>query len=957
MKKNKTQIESVNHSFLLEESALSIITICAFSESLEALKKMFERAVPHGKMAFFILTHHRSGDIALSPQTLQPYTELTVVAVQDQQRVQADHIYVVPPDIKVILHHNQLLMVENTTHVSTSSSSDCFLYSVAQEYGKNAVCVILSGISHDGTAGLRVFKERGGLIIAETERAAHHDSLSKSAMYAGLVDYALLPENLNGFLLQYMAHLNDESVPIANSIPAELQKLFLLLKNQTGHDFSLYKPNTIFRRIQKRLDMLQIQTLTDYVYYLHHHPGEIAILFKELLINVTNFFRDPDAFELLKNELLNTVLIDKLTDTPIRVWVPGCSTGEEAYSIAILFLECMHTLNRRFHVQIFGTDIDMDAIEIARAGFFPLSIEKDVSPERLQAFFMKEGHSYKIQKDVRRMIIFAVQNVIKDPPFTRLDLLSCRNLLIYLKPQLQKKVLPLFHYSLRADGLLFLGPSESIGDSVDVFTTIDKRWKIYEKKTGVSIFNPKIDMSSNHHVQASLAMHSTEKIMNDMEPNLSNLSHLVKTILNKEYTPAFIIIDENGDIIYVYGSTSTFLELTPGEVRLHFVSMIRAELKSKIYTALREASAQHKEINLINLPFSKQDNIHYVNVKIKPFTEAEPPKRKLILIIIEESTSSEPSRSMDLSLAKTCDTENKISQLEHELGYTKGNLQTTVEELETSNEELKSSNEELQSTNEELHSLNEELTTVNSELENRIEQLSSANDDIKNLLDNTEIATVFLDKDLCIKRFTPKATDIINLIPTDIGRPVSHIVSNLKYEQLIEDSRTVLKTLEPHTAEAIDKNGHWYEIKIIPYRTVNNLIDGVIITFINIHARKQAEDKLKTLESDLSMIEAFNHTLLKITSHATILIDTHAKVILANDPFLKQFKIKNEDMMGRSIYKLNMAWDVPALKKIIEHIVTGESLAHVSKLAIAKGKIINVTAHKISTSTVLLILN
>jgi two-component system CheB/CheR fusion protein len=559
----------------------------------------------------------------------------------------------------------------------------------------------------------------------------------------------------------------------------------------------------------------------------------------------------------LKKELTERVLVHKSSSDNLRVWVPGCSTGEEVYTIAIIISECMSFLNIHPNVQIFGTDIDEEAIEIARSGIFPKSIQNEVTPERLDRFFIKEHDSYKINPDIRKMIIFALQNVIKDPPFTKLDLLSCRNLLIYLSSTLQKRVLPLFHYSLCQNALLLLGTSETISGSTAFFNIIDKKWKIFERNQVHSTFKSTRYIASEAKEIALINDKTMESTMPEIEPNLHNL---ITNILLKYYTPACVVIDEKGSIIYVYGRTSRFLEFAPGAARLQFLDMIPPDLKLKLQNLIRKAFTQQQELAFDNLELHGKDDAKYIHIKLRPLTETKLYNGKLLLIIFEEMMSPPSNQESSGKERK----HKKTAELEQELKYTKESLQTTIEELETSNEELKSSNEELQSANEELQStneeietskeelqsLNEELSTVNTELENRIDQLSRTNDDIKNLLDNTEIATIFLDKNLCIKRFTPKATELINLIPTDVGRPISHIVSNLRYETLVEDSRTVLKKLESITTVRLDKSDRWYLIRIIPYRTITNAIDGVVITFLDIDAQKQAEEQLKHLEKE-----------------------------------------------------------------------------------------------------------
>ena len=620
----------------------------------------------------------------------------------------------------------------------------------------------------------------------------------------------------------------------------------------------------------------------------------------------------------------------------------------------------MELLKLNLNVQIFGTDIDSDAVEIARSGFFPASIKSYMTPERLQRFFTVENGLYKINPEIRTMSIFALQNMIKDPPFIKLDLISCRNLLIYFSSELQKKILPLFHYSLNQNGLLLLGASETVGSSVDFFNVLEKKWKIYQRNKSCSSFQ---SARYIRFLTQQSEVKTTEAIMQEIEPNLSNI---IKGILLKYYTPSCVVIDKQGSIVYVYGHTGQFLEFSTGEARLLFLDMIRPELKAKLHIAIGKAFNQQKEITLNNLQLKANEEIKFIHVKIRPISETEHSKGKLLLIIFEEIITPIVKETLDGKGRG----HTKTIQLQQELKYTKENLQTTIEELETSNEELKSSNEELQSTieelqstneeietsKEELQSLNEEFSTVNTELENRIEQLSSANDDIKNLLDSTDIATIFLDKNLCIKRYTPKSTEIINLIATDVGRPISHIVSNLQYDKLVDDSRTVLKILKPIMTDSVDKSGHWYVIRIIPYRTLTNYIDGVVVTFINIHAQKQAENKLKLIEKERSIIDDMNSVLLDSIANAAIILDKNATVLAANHPFLNQFKIKYDELIGQPLFASTLTWDKHNLMNLIKKIEADHAVVENHRLKISSSMSVNITA-RIVSSVILLIVN
>jgi len=535
------------------------------------------------------------------------------------------------------------------------------------------------------------------------------------------------------------------------------------------------------------------------------------------------------------------------------------------------------------------------------------------------------------------MIIFSVQNIISNPPFSKLHLLSCRNLLIYLDTKLQNRVLSLFNFSLNNQGILFIGSSESIADSIELYQIIDKKWKIYQLKNNSTYHHQMgFDISST----AQLAkIHDTKRTKIMTQENEQHLDELIKKTVIENVSPACVIIDEEGDISYSYGQVSKFLEFTSGRFRLHFIDMIPSNLKSKIHLAINQAKSEKKEINLNRLELTKYDETKLVNIKIKPIANLVDAEKTLIFIMIEEVLRAEVSSTSN---------NNNILQVNNELVYSKNNLQVAIEELQ-------SSNEELQSTNEELQSLNEEVTTVNSELESRIEQLSSANDDIRNILDNTEIATIVLDKNLCIKRFTPKATEMVNLISSDIGRPIQHLVFNIQpYEKIVDDARSVLKTLEPISTDGVNRDGHWFSIRIIPYRSSSDVVNGIIIIFLDTHTQSQSSNKLKKLESDLDIMERFNDTLLNAISSSAILLDRQANIILANYHFLKQFNLKNENITGHSIDQLEIKWDILTLKKIIGEAQQEKSLSHVAKLKISVNEVARITLLKLSTSTLLL---
>ncbi len=592
-----------------------------------------------------------------------------------------------------------------------------------------------------------------------------------------------------------------------------LARIFVMLRTRTGHDFTYYKSTTIRRRVDRRMNVNQIDTLADYVRFLQANPGEVDQLFKELLIGVTSFFRDPDAFDSLAKTIIPDLLANKPNDYVLRVWVTGCSTGEEAYSLAILFREAIERTKARISVQIFATDLDEEAIDCARNGVYPESIVGDVSVQRLQHFFDKEEGTYRIKKEIREMLVFAQQNVIEDPPFTKIDLLSCRNLLIYLEGKLQQRLIPMFHYALKPGGFLFLGTSESIGNFGHLFEPLDKKWKVFRRRGGAATTFVG-DLSLPQAVERDAPPAQLPR----KGPDATLVQSAERALLANLVPPA-VIIHERGDIVHIHGRTGQFLEPAQGPpTHSNIYNMLREGLQLDVAVAIRQATKTGEEV------------IQQEDGKAPP---------------LEGSASGSPER---------------LAQLERELQYAKEVHQGTVEELETTNEELKSTNEELQSTNEELQSaneeletskeemqsLNEELMTVNAELQGKVEELSRINDDMKNLLNGTDIATIFLDHRLNIKRYTEQAKRVIRLIPSDVGRPIGDLVSKLRYHRLAEDAEEVMQTLVFKEAE-VKSEDHVYLMRILPYRTTDNVIDGLVVTFVDITTVKGLQEETRRM--------------------------------------------------------------------------------------------------------------
>jgi two-component system CheB/CheR fusion protein len=825
-------------------------------------------------MAFVLVQHLAPDHKSILTELISRYTSMQVFEVEDGMNVQINCAYIIPPNRDMAFLNGTLHLLEPTAPRGQRLPIDFFFRSLAQDQGERAICIVLSGTGSDGTMGVRAIKGEGGMVMAQNPESTEFDGMPRSAIATGLVDYQLLPNEMGAQLIAYASHgMGCPHEPDAVSTPKTenaLKKIFILLRNQTGHDFSQYKPNTIHRRIERRMAVHQIDAIDHYVKFLQQTPAEVEALFRDLLIGVTNFFRDTDAFQTLEEKIIPKLFENKPAGSVIRLWSTGCSTGEEAYSLAILMQERIETLKQNYTVQVFATDIDSRAIATARTGLYPASIAVDLTEERLARFFTAEpdGSAYRIHKSIRDILVFSEQDVIKDPPFSRLDLICCRNLMIYLGSSLQKKLIPLFHYALKPGGMLFLGNSEGIGEFEDLFNTLDRKAKLYQRKedfhstqrTALTRFLPSIALD------AALSR-SPEK---SSPPAKLPLRELTEQALLQQVAPASALINEQGDILYLHGRTGMYLEPAPGEAGINnILKMAREGLKLDLTTALHKTVISKEVVRCFGLRVKTNGHYTRTNLTIRPVVHGSDSLSDayLYLVILEDTQGFADPAPADLSPAHGTETEldkvtaaTRITALEQELRAKEEYLQTTHEELETSNEELKSSNEEMQSVNEELQSaneeletskeelqsVNEELTTVNSELQTKVIDLSRANNDMNNLLAGTGIGTVFVDHQLRILRFTPAANVIINLILSDLGRPVDHITSNLVgYDSLVADTQAVLNTLIPREAEVQTTRGNWFKLRIQPYRTLDNVIEGAVITFVDITSMKQAEAALQ----------------------------------------------------------------------------------------------------------------
>ena len=910
-----------------EATDFPIVGIGASAGGLEALEAFFSSAPEQANAAFVVIQHLSPDHKSLMSSILDKHTKMKVLDIEDGASVEPGCIYVNSPDKEVSISNFKFCLFDPTEKHGFRLPINFFFRSLAESLGDKSICVILSGTGTDGTQGLKAVKAAGGMAIVQDENQARYNNMPRSAIDTGQVDFILPVEDMVEEILNYIKHpyIKKPKKPLSpkDTFEKNLQKIFVLIRSKTGQDFSHYKQNTTRRRIERRMAVHQISRISEYVHYLQENPVEIRMLFKDMLITVTNFFRDPKAFDALNDKVIKNLLKSRKDGEGIRVWVPGCATGEEAYSIAILFAEAAKGSNRYFDIQVFATDIDSDAITHARAGVYPSSIAADVSQERLKQFFIKEENTYCVKKSIREMVVFAVQNLIKDAPFSKLDLVCCRNVLIYMDSTLQKKILPLFHFTLKPGGYLFLGTSETIGDSADIFSPVDTKWKIFTRKymvTGKAVKHPveflcdRTKDTGTHYKATSTAAINIRKIAE-------------KTIL-QNYAPPAVLINDKYEIVYFHGNTEKYLILPKGEPTFDVLKMVRQELRISLSNLLSKAQREKDVITSGGFKIKHGGHVETVNITICPVLE--PAVENGFMMIMFETVSGELEK--EAKKKKNSADENdtpRIKALEQELASTKEYLQTTIEELETSNEELKSTNEELQSTNEELQSTNEELETsreelrstneelltVNSELNDKIRQLCNANDDLNNIMSSTDIATLFLDNELRVKRFTPKMTNIFKLIGTDVGRLISDISHNLVYDELEKDVDEVLSKLGRIGKEIQSKDGSWYSLRILPYRTTDNIIDGVVITFVDISIQKINE----FISNDA---RDFSEGIIQTVRHPLLVLDENLQVIKANKTFCSKFKVSASETKGCAVYELvNGQWDIPKLRELLEKIL------------------------------------
>src|SRR5712692_8124725 len=857
-----------------------IVGVGASAGGLDAFTQLLQALGAGTEMAYVLVQHLDPSHESVLTELLAKATEMPVRQVADATPVEPNHAYVIPPNVDMIIAQGILRLTPRTETHGHHMPIDRFLRSLAGDQRSNAIGIILSGTASDGTLGLAAIKAEGGITFAQDERSAKFDGMPQSAIAAGCVDFVLPPDAIAGELARIRAHpylAPSSSSSTAELVPdgdPQLKDILNLLRTANGVDFSDYKPATVKRRILRRMALHKVGELKGYVQFLQHHPAEVEALYEDILIKVTSFFRDPDAFEALKTEVFPGILKHRSPEEPVRIWVPGCSTGEETYSQAIALLEFLRNRRDDIPIQLFGTDLGQGSIEKARAGIYPQSIAADVSPARLRRFFVKVEGGYRINKTIRDICVFARHNLLEDPPFSRIDVISCRNVLIYLAPVLQKRIMPIFHYAMKPRGFLMLGGAEGIiGTASDLFELMDRKHKIYCRKSTASGLHFDF-VASRYSIEAGNIASGKEAPQRAGSVHLLDLHKEADRILLTKYAPVAVVINDDMEVVESRGHVGLYLELAPGRASFNVLKMAREGLLFDLQAAITEAKKGKEGVPVRkeNVQIERNGEVKDVNLEITAFKVISDRGRHF-LIMFEDSRPAGRAE-----IAETIAGEVKVgkagkekrsdqsSHLKQELAATKRYLHSIVEdkeanneELQAANEEILSSNEELQSTNEELQtakeeleSTNEELHTVNEELDNRNFELTEANTDWVNLLSSVNIAMVMLGRDLRIRRITPRGGQRFGFLPTDVGRPITNIRPNIDVPDLEQVILEVINTGSAKEREVQDREGRWYSLRILPYKTLEDTIDGAVLTLVDINDLKNNLEEIKQSHDQLA---------------------------------------------------------------------------------------------------------
>ena len=914
--------------------AVPVVGVGASAGGLQAYSAFLD-ATPSDSGAAFVLVHHVDPDHkSLMADLLANHTAMPVVLAEDQSQVQADHVYVIPPNSYMEIKNGKLHLFEPTDRRGTRLPIDLFLRSLAKDLGQNAIAVILSGTGSDGSAAVREIKEKGGIVLVQDPSEAPHDGMPRSAIATGAADHVVAVEKMPEIITSYVRHpfvQNGRAKKVlGENAKGSLDQIIAVLKSHSPINFDLYKDGTLLRRIERRMALRHMENSGDYLALLKDSAEEAQNLCADLLISVTSFFRDEDAFEYLDKTLLEELVKSHDAGHPVRIWVPGCATGEEAYSLAMLVVEKISTLRKDVKLQVFASDVDERALAIARIGVYPDSIAEDVSPARLRRFFSKEDHSYRVTPELRDAVVFANQNILSDAPFSKLDMISCRNLMIYLTPDAQERIIQMFHFALNDGGVLLLGMSETTGNHDALFEPLSKKHRVYKRvghARGRAFDFPIVQRA---YTNAGLAPTRSQ-----YQAAGNKLAELSQSLLVQNYAPAAVLINAQSEALYFEGPTDKYLRVPSGETSRDLLAMARQGLRARLSSAIRTARAQ-EAVARERAAITRSGDRVGVTIQVHPVTLDE---AKLFLVTFAD----EP---MTAVVAAPNEPNTEVNrQLEQELETTRADLRTTIRDYELSTEELKavneeamsmneefqSTNEELETSKEELQSLNEELTTLNTQLQQKIEDERRLSDDLNNLLSSSGIATLFLDTQFKIMRFTPATRELFNLIRKDIGRPFGDITGKVKDSDLLKDAEAVLETLVSNECEVESDDGRWFVRRILPYRTQSGKIDGVAVTFSEV-------SDLKALQHETATARELAESIIGTVREPMLVLDATFKILSVSRSFKRIFATTAVEVIGKNLFSIQKRqWDVPQLRQLMESVMRDQTTVEAFDLALNVG--------------------
>ncbi|MEC5292842.1 chemotaxis protein CheB [Aurantimonas sp. C2-6-R+9] len=914
-----------------EVAAVPVIGIGASAGGIEALSRFFDVMPADSGCAFVIVLHldpKRESELA---RVLSAHTTMPVVQVEDRMRLAANHVYVIAPDSDLKVSDGGLHVSRPTEPRGQRHPVDVLFSSLAVDQRERAIAIVLSGTGSNGTEGLRDIRAEGGMSLVQSPETAKFDGMPRSAISADMADHVLAPEKMPETLFAFMRH-GYVAAPAEIEVTspdgrATLSHLLELLRVRGGHDFRGYKQSTLRRRVHRRLGLRNIETLDEYIDELRTSSDEVITLVGDLMISVTSFFRDADAWKALAELVITPMVAERETGASIRVWTPACSTGEEAYSLAMLVTEHAEAAGKRLDLKVFATDAQEINLRKARDGIYPAAAMVGFPALRLTRFFEKLEGSYQVSKELRDMVVFAPQNLLRDPPFSRLDLMSCRNFLIYLEPDAQQRIIALCHFALRQGGHLFLGNAETIGRHEDLFETVSKKWRIYRRlgstRHDLIEYPPPRDQSEPRTRESPSLL--------GPEPSAS-AAEMARRALLERYAPASVLIDQKGRVLYFHGTTKDYLENPPGEPTRDLLTMVRDGLAAKLRAAIREASKENRSVT-VNARIRESETGRSVAMTVMPLPAS--PQGGFLLVSFAPAVP-QPDPTPSPTREDPGDTSSGELALQEELRETRAELNNTIEYQETTNEELKaaneesismneelqSSNEELETSKEELQSFNEELNTVNSQLQHKIGELETTTNDLNNLLAGSEAATLFLDEKFRIRWFAPATRDLFDFVGSDIGRPIAHFARKFADENLMRDVEKVLETLSAIEAEVPSDAGRWYVRRVLPYRTQDNRVAGVVVTFSDITDRKRAADAINDAR-------VYSETIVRTVQHPLLVLDSNLRVQTANKAFRELFAVFDEEPKGRFVFELGTGeWNNPPLQALLDKVLSKDEEIH-----------------------------